>query len=271
MFIDTKLSCPSRVAFGNSSPNRNKVNDIIPVLYYIAMTSDDESKTKVSAENYQAYLNIDKTDDLQTNLQAAKEAVDYVRGLNLTSSTKMEYSQPFIAYQPTEEYKQAVTDISYLNKIRQRKTIDEYVQITNERAPMMGVGNCSDQAILAASYLIEKKGIKNVALIACTMKGQNPLNPDATDQHVFAVVGLDKRADLKDPETWGKNAVIVDPWGNISDQVKSENPSRSGMNKLYVIFRTKYMKFDNYAKYIDPTKDPSSIYNWENHRGNELN
>ena len=259
----------NRVSFGSSG--QSVVRNNLPVAYYIAIASDQPDIKQPSSDNYKAYLNIQeisepKGNELEKNVALAKDAIKYVKSLKLKSSTDMERQIPYIEYHPTEEYRSVVSDILYMNRIRQGTTIDEYVELTKEKAPQLGVGNCSDQAILAANYLIEEKKENNVALIALTLKGQNPVNVDAIDQHVFAVVGLDKNANLKDPDTWGENAVLVDPWGNISDPVKSENPSRSALNKLYALFRTKYMKFDNYSPYIDPTLDPNTPYNWENYR-----
>lgn len=271
MIINSNFNNSRNANFGQLA-NR-QVEKSFPPFLYLVVTSDDQN-TKPSAENYKAYLRIQEVQDvpavseneLESNLTLAKEALKFVKDMHLRSNTAMEHENPYISYRPTGEYEEIVSDINYLNNIRQRKSIDDYVKITKERAPLMGVGNCSDQAILAANYLIEKKNYKNVAMIALTMKGQNPLDPGAIDQHVFAVMGLDKDADLTKPETWGENAVVVDPWGNICDPINSSNPSKSAMNKLYVLFRTKYLIFDNYSKYIDRDKDKNTPYNWENYR-----
>ncbi len=269
MLIKSNYSNCSKVNFGRI--NQNKAEDMLPVMSFVAMSIDKEDEIKPSADNYRAYLNIQEVKDvseteLESNVRLAKEAVAYVQSMKLKSSTAMEHNNPLIMYMPSAAYKDVVSDISYLNNRRQRLTIDEYVEATKELVPALGVGNCSDQAILAASYLIEQKGLENVALVAVSMPGQNPLDPKAIDQHVFTVIGMDKHANIKEPETWGENAVVVDPWGDIAAPVFSKNPGASGITKLYSVFRTKYMDFDNYSKYIDPNHDKKTPYNWENYR-----
>lgn len=204
--------------------------------------------------------------ELLINLKAGKEAVNYVKSMNLKSPTAMEFENPFIKYRPTSEYKEASETSSYLDNSRRNLPIDKFVKVTVEKAPRLKVGNCTDQAILVANYLIEKKGIDNVALVCCSMKGQNPLNPDELEKHVFAVVGLDKNAKLSDPSTWGNKAVVLDPWSDIVAPVESENPSYRALNKLYARFRTNFIAFENCAKYIGSTDDPNSKYNWENYQ-----
>ncbi len=250
--------------------NTSSYNPMPPTIINI----DEIKKIKPTPEQYQGFFvtccSVDQSsDNAETNVRLAKEAVNYVKDMHLKSSTRMELDNPYIAYHKTEEYKDVESAISRINNMRNRNP-KQYIEITTERVPKMGVGNCLDQAILAANYLIEQKNVKNVALIACTMKGQNPMDPNDTDQHVFAVIGLDLSANLRDPDTWGKNAVIVDPWGNISDTVKNSNPSKSGLNKLYALFRTKLMTFNNCVKDVDPLDNDTSEYNWENYRRNQL-
>ena len=260
-----RINCVSvinkNISFGRAEQTNPRSNDM---SYPLENYYGGNPKTP-TAENYAVYCNITPTNyELEKNLMAAKDAVKYVKDMNLKSSTQMEHENPFIMYSPTNDYKEIQESISFINNSRRKLSINDYVEKTLQLVPAMGVGNCSDQAILAANYLMMANGIDNIALIACTMKGQNPLSPESTDQHVFTVIGLDKNADLTDPTTWGENSVIVDPWGNIAAPTDSSDPSQSGLNRLFAKFRTKFMTFDNYAKYINPTNDTASMYNWTN-------
>lgn len=38
---------------------------------------------------------------------------------------------------------------------------------------------------------------------------------DTDRNHAFTLIGFNKDADLSNPKTWGKNAVIIDGWANI--------------------------------------------------------
>ena len=253
------------VSFKKSQENQNNPERHVHIRRWPV---DDRHYRNVTASQYNVNyklvnIPIALPDPQVTNLRIAKEAYNYVKSLDLRSSTRIELDQPFIIYQPTEEYKQAVSDMAYINKMRSKVKSDEFIEITKELSPKLGAGNCTEQAILAASYLIEKRKVKNIALITCNMRAQNPFNPVETYDHVFAVMGLDEYADLKDPYTWGDNAIIIDPWGRIVLPAHSENPSQSGLNRLYSLFRTKYMKFDNY---FDPGQGKTSPYNWENYK-----
>ncbi|MDD3236467.1 MAG: hypothetical protein PHV37_00035 [Candidatus Gastranaerophilales bacterium] len=259
--------CNSKIGFKstlNSDTNQSVTSSHDIIKVHIAT---------LTPEQCQAYLGIKKADCLQAceispkeqNKELAVEAVKFVKDMKLRSSSWMELQNPMIKYAPTEEYQTAASDIAYMNAQRRKLPIDEYVKMTKERVPMLGAGNCSDQAILAANYLIEEKGAENVGLVACTMTGQDPFHPNNTDQHVFAVLGLDDNADLSNPETWGENAVMVDPWANNALPIVPDEKGTSGINKLYSTFRTGNMIFENYAKYIDNTNDKNSLYNWDNH------
>ncbi len=231
-----------------------------------ASKENHNTLAKISKDNYIAYVNLTKEKKQQNISAIANETMQYVKSMGLKSQTKMELENPFIKYTPTGEYKELVDKMSYIHNIRRGKSIDDFVATTLKIVPAMGVGNCSEQAILVADYLINSKNIDNVALVAATIKGQDPFDPNAEDQHVFVVTGLAQDAEIDNPKTWGEEAIIIDPWANILAPAESDNPGISGLNKLYMTFRTKLMTFENYSNYIDPTHDKDSKFNWENHK-----
>lgn len=63
-----------------------------------------------------------------------------------------------------------------------------------------GLGNCSEKAAYAA--------------VACAGRGLHPVEMFALQKadHAFCVVGRDPGSRLDDPGTWGRDAVIIDPW-----------------------------------------------------------
>ncbi len=73
------------------------------------------------------------------------------------------------------------------------------------------MGNCEENANIVY-YILKKAGIpKDFRMIT-------------TGKHLFTVWGLAPGADITNPDTWGPNAVVVDPWLGYtvdSDGVKS--------------------------------------------------
>src|SRR5690606_37718964 len=63
-----------------------------------------------------------------------------------------------------------------------------------------GIGNCSEKAAWAA--------------VAAAGRGLHPVEFFALQKadHAFCVVGRDPESKLDDPRTWGRDAVIIDPW-----------------------------------------------------------
>lgn len=65
---------------------------------------------------------------------------------------------------------------------------------------MYGCGNCGEMAHAAYWYLYDK-GYRPIDRMSRT-----------TADHAFVVLGRIEGSNINDPSTWGKNAVVVDPW-----------------------------------------------------------
>lgn len=78
--------------------------------------------------------------------------------------------------------------------------------------------NCNECADLMLEKL-RRRGIEatNVCIYSVNEKGEKT----CVTEHVFTVAGLSKNADIKNPQTWGSNAIICDAWAGICD--KAEN------------------------------------------------
>lgn len=69
-------------------------------------------------------------------------------------------------------------------------------------------GNCQEQASVAYMHLINNtQGVKNAAFMS-------------VHNHCFVLMNFDDNADMTDPNTWGDDAVICDPWGGMVCSVK---------------------------------------------------
>jgi len=254
--------------------NNNKIldNNLMPL-------------TQIPSASIKAkFLSFGVNNQLENNLKLAQESYDYVKSLNLFSTTKDIDEDSFNKSRFADDYSlsdfkgKLMGDRIFLDKKRKGKSIDDFVEITGKLAPCMHMGNCAENAVLAAKYLAENKKITNFALIAGFSEIEdkdefysNPLryqNATATD-HVFVVVGLDKNADLKNPSTWGKEAVIIDPWGEIVKPVSNgDKINQEWVTEMKKLLKTQNdLTFISYASFIDNTHDKNSVYNWYNHRG----
>lgn len=71
-----------------------------------------------------------------------------------------------------------------------------------------GKANCWEDSVLV-HHALEKKGLnpQNIEMIVETNEGGG--------NHFMSVVGLKKGANLRDPKTWGSQAMIVDAWHGV--------------------------------------------------------
>ena len=77
--------------------------------------------------------------------------------------------------------------------------------------------NCGEQAFLISDSL-NKRGVLNKIVSMEVYKNNTSSYP--INGHSFCVIGLDSSADITKPETWGKEAVIIDLWSNTVAQAK---------------------------------------------------
>jgi hypothetical protein len=89
------------------------------------------------------------------------------------------------------------------------------------------VANCQECAFLVHDKL-EKAGIpsQNVRL---NFEQKNGF--DTAKNHAFTVIGMKEDADIANPHTWGKDAVIIDGWSNMVKRVQD------GLEYIKQLFR----------------------------------
>jgi hypothetical protein len=155
-------------------------------------------------------------DDMQNYLASAKAAVKYVISkMDIGASNKM---QPW-------EWKGKVAKIlctgSAINKGAMREAVDkdlaelneikgkvgwkEAVDVFANQAKQWGCGNCGEQSALAFVYLRDHK------------VGPRDWMQIGNFAHAFVVVGRPADSDEADCDTWGKKAVVCDPWSERAE------------------------------------------------------
>lgn len=98
------------------------------------------------------------------------------------------------------------------------------------------IGNCQEQATLAFNYL-NSKGVSSLEL--CHFIGGD---------HAFVIIGREPNSDIRNPSTWGDEAVFCDPWAEnffAKDYQKwlekIANPSNL-IEKINIIQSNRYSK-----------------------------
>ena len=107
------------------------------------------------------------------------------------------------------------------------------------------VANCGECSAIVADEL-EKNNIpyKNIIMDVYS----NAVPNKRMFNHKFTIIGFDSKADIANPKTWGKNAVIIDAWANIVKR------AQDGLEHIKQLFNINPNKdtciFKNSAKYI---------------------
>src|SRR5688572_12556037 len=133
---------------------------------------------------------------LEPNTVMATEAVRYTLSkLTIGASTKWSDiwhtgSESFICFPAmrfVELLQQFTDELKYLRSVA---SVAEHV----------GCGNCGENAAIAFIYLLDRS-VRPLDL----MSG-GPVD------HAFVVLGRPAQSTASDPTTWGKEAVVCDPW-----------------------------------------------------------
>ncbi len=178
---------------------------------------------------------------LQLNLDLGRRVVDEVKSLGLESST-LHTLRGSKTDQEIKEINDAIDKnrelfIDYIDEsIKETNTLlaEDSIDYLKSQSIKDKVGNCAEQSLFVARKLREK-GAKKVATLLLSLSDQLK-NENFNDvfnrfkifgNHVIVVLGLKRTANLHKPETWGKNAVIVDSWLDIAE------PAISGLNKIF--------------------------------------
>ena len=133
-------------------------------------------------------------------LKAAEDAVDYVHGkLTIGSSNKPRQILASIG--------QSILCVAAIRSVDiatgEREPMMGEIRQAAAKAEHVGCGNCGESAALAFVYLAERH--------------VRPLDymVDVDADHAFVVIGRAKASKPEDPNTWGRDAVVCDPWGGL--------------------------------------------------------
>lgn len=98
------------------------------------------------------------------------------------------------------------------------RTFLHFVENNARNSIKYGLGNCEELSSIAFLLLLEcPKKYTNGETIRV-----EKINISSPGDHCFIVIGRDKHSNLRDPNTWGPNAVICDPWGGVNFAVQEQ-------------------------------------------------
>jgi len=103
-----------------------------------------------------------------------------------------------------------------VNVTLQKGTVDSDIFQMAAKAEHVGCGNCGEQAALAFVHLHERLRARPLDFMARTDK-----------DHAFVVIGRVSGSDAGDFHTWGKEAVVCDPWVGKAYPAR-EIPAKAG-------------------------------------------
>ena len=93
---------------------------------------------------------------------------------------------------------------------------EDYYQAILEDINKEGLANCGEMANIA-QHKLNDNGIKaDVVRLLFHQYRRGQSRSNGVCDHIFTVINLDKNADLRKPETWGNEAIIIDPWLGIA-------------------------------------------------------
>ncbi|MBA3602766.1 MAG: hypothetical protein H0W50_03820 [Parachlamydiaceae bacterium] len=93
-------------------------------------------------------------------------------------------------------------DLIIRNTLQSHYNFDKINKVVADVAKKHKIGNCGEQAAVAYLYLKHEKKLRKIDKL-CLVNGD----------HAFVVIGRDPLSDITKPLTWGKTAVVCDPWG----------------------------------------------------------
>lgn len=139
-----------------------------------------------------------------------------------------------------------------INKVRGNGTFirqnfeskDDFIKQVDLRVKEHNAANCDENCDLAEN-LAQKLNIptKEIALSVLSKIGRKC----KIEEHCLLLGYANKSAILSNPDTWGKNAVVIDPWCSI---VMPKNKAIEFYKKFFKAYDDSSMQFNSYQTQI---------------------
>lgn len=211
----------------------------------------------INALNSIRFINRTKTPNfkgLEENIETGNKVVKEIKEKHLHSSSKLDLYKmyhPEAVQRHQKLFENTKGKIAFIIDNGVRKDFDKNFAFDNPNRPTTveelahsleetmekhHAGNCMEQAHLARFKLMERGknsdciGIETHDWWKTDEAGRRgALVPEKT--HLFVVMDMKPDANLSNPDTWGEDAVIVDPWNGFTAPVKE------GLEKINKVFQ----------------------------------
>lgn len=129
---------------------------------------------------------------------------------------------------------------------------DEYINTLLDKTSTFKIANCGEMAFIA-QYLLGLEGKKtDVVTFNILARGTDRERTDkGVNDHTFLIMNLREKADVNNPQTWGRETIIIDPWLGIT---RRANLALKQIKELMNFdSSTEYLKFEksNYQDLVD--------------------
>ena len=132
---------------------------------------------------------------------------DFPNGIK--SNTYYETFTPSPNQYILDSYERAIEETRRMVDQKKRQGMND-IDATVEAVKVTGAGNCGEQARIVSKKLSDN-GVTN-KVILMTLRDNKTNFP--RDGHTFCVIDTASDMKVKEPKTWGSDAVVVDLWSN---------------------------------------------------------
>lgn len=158
-------------------------------------------------------------------LKEFKQEFPYLVSHTYTRAKTLQHSEDFrhlyLAYKLQDlasKYKEKIDIMRSFSKPSNFSNYTNYMIKRIKEMQKYKVGNCGDMAeVIQYNFLKENKEAQIIRMDVHDKRTNNFIEPK---NHFFTIVGLKQSAIYENPEKWGNQAVIVDPWANIVMKVQ---------------------------------------------------
>lgn len=194
-------------AYVYSRNRKNAVNtriENIAKINHSAQFSPSLTLTNRSVQDINNFSEKQWQDKLKINLMYAHEALQYTavalphEPINYGEDLQGVSSEAIIRM----DLMRQETEFVIKRELQPHHNFDKFYEIIADIAKKHKMGNCGEQVVVAYLYLKNEKNLRKIEKLSL-------VNGD----HGFIVIGRDPLSDITKPMTWGKAAVVCDPWG----------------------------------------------------------
>lgn len=156
-------------------------------------------------------------------------------------------------------FKQRAIVRKFISKSNDQNKRWQFIILNADLAKKNKLGNCGEQSAIILTDTYERQPtVRKATSIGVIITDQHGKNKPGLCNDQFVVYGMKRSANVDDPSTWGKHALMVNAWADLCLPVKE------GLTKLKELFKfdeTKHkIKFVKIAQFDKVKHNEKGIY-----------